>query len=84
MKLVSSTNQQPDRGFSWKTLRLLYSSRQIEARIVGPIFDAFAKEVGVGRARKILTAVIRNLATNAPQTRPNCAAETICSISARP
>lgn len=40
----------------------LLEQREIEARIVGPIFRAFAEEIGVARAREILTGVIRELA----------------------
>jgi hypothetical protein len=40
----------------------LLQRREIEARIVGPIFRAFAKEIGEPRAREILAGVIRDLA----------------------
>jgi hypothetical protein len=40
----------------------LLRQREIEARIVGPIFRAFAREVGEARARQILAEVIRELA----------------------
>jgi hypothetical protein len=40
----------------------LLEQREIEARIVGPIFRAFAEEIGEARAREILTGVIRELA----------------------
>lgn len=40
----------------------LLKQREIEARIVGPIFRAFAKEIGEQRAREILAGVIRDLA----------------------
>jgi hypothetical protein len=40
----------------------LLRQREIEARIVGPIFRAFAREIGEERARQILAGVIRELA----------------------
>lgn len=40
----------------------LLKQREIEARIVGPIYRAFAKEIGEERARAILAGVIRELA----------------------
>lgn len=40
----------------------LLQQREIEARIVGPIFQAFAKEIGTERAKEILAGVIQNLA----------------------
>jgi len=40
----------------------LLQQREIEARIVGPIFRAFAAEIGEARAREILMAVVRELA----------------------
>ena len=40
----------------------LLQQREIEARIVGPVFQAFAKEVGMERAKEILAGVIQNLA----------------------
>ena len=40
----------------------LIEQREIEARIVGPIFKAFAKEIGDERAKQILAEVIRDLA----------------------
>jgi hypothetical protein len=40
----------------------LLRQREIEARIVGPLFRAFAKEIGEARAREILAGVIRELA----------------------
>lgn len=46
----------------------LLQQREIEARIVGPIFKAFAHEVGVERAKEVLAGVIRNLAKNAGET----------------
>jgi L-2-amino-thiazoline-4-carboxylic acid hydrolase len=43
----------------------LLQQREIEAKIIGPIFKAFAKEIGVERARGIFAEVIRDLAKNA-------------------
>ena len=43
----------------------LLQQREIEARIVGPIFRAFAAEVGPERANEILAAVIKDLARGA-------------------
>jgi hypothetical protein len=43
----------------------LLQQREIEARIVGPVFNAFANEVGVERAKEILAGVIRDLAKSA-------------------
>ena len=43
----------------------LLQQREIEAKIVGPIFRAFAQEVGEPRAREILVGAIRDLARNA-------------------
>jgi len=43
------------------TLSLL-RQREIEARIVGPLFRAFAKEIGEARTRAIIDGVIRELA----------------------
>lgn len=40
----------------------LLKQREIEATIVGPIFRAFAKELGEAKARDILANVIRELA----------------------
>jgi hypothetical protein len=40
----------------------LLRQREIEARIVGPLFRAFAKEIGEARARAIIDGVIRQLA----------------------
>ncbi|HEV3261137.1 MAG TPA: L-2-amino-thiazoline-4-carboxylic acid hydrolase [Gemmataceae bacterium] len=40
----------------------LLRQREIEARIVGPLFRAFATEVGEERAREIVAGVIRDLA----------------------
>ncbi len=43
----------------------LLQQREIEARIVGPIFRAYAKEIGEARAKEILASVIRDLSRNA-------------------
>jgi len=43
----------------------LLQRREIEARVVGPIFRAFAAEIGEERARAILAGVVRELATQA-------------------
>lgn len=43
----------------------LLQQREIEAKIVGPIFDAVAKEMGRERAREILAGVIKDLAKQA-------------------
>lgn len=43
----------------------LLQQREIEAKIVGPIFKAFAKEVGDTRAKEILAGVICELAKDA-------------------
>lgn len=43
----------------------LLEQREIEAKIVGPIFEAFAKEVGRERAREIIAEVVKNLAKQA-------------------
>jgi hypothetical protein len=40
----------------------LLQQREIEAKIVGPVFRAFAEEIGAERAREILARVIKNLA----------------------
>ena len=40
----------------------LLEQREIEAKMVGPIFQAFAAEVGNQRAKEILAEVIKNLA----------------------
>jgi L-2-amino-thiazoline-4-carboxylic acid hydrolase len=40
----------------------LLRQREVEARIVGPLFRAFAEEIGEERAREILAGVIRALA----------------------
>ena len=39
----------------------LLQQREIEAKIVGPLFRAFAAEVGEERAREILANVVRDL-----------------------
>jgi hypothetical protein len=43
----------------------LLQQREIEARIIGPVFKAFADEVGEERAREILASVIKELARSA-------------------
>jgi len=43
----------------------LLQQREIEARIVGPLFRAFAAEVGDEKAREILLTVVRQLARDA-------------------
>ena len=40
----------------------LLQQREIEAKIVGPVFRAFAEEIGMERARDILAGVIKDLA----------------------
>ena len=40
----------------------LLKQREIEARIVGPLYRAFAEELGAARAREIIAGVIRELA----------------------
>jgi hypothetical protein len=40
----------------------LLRQREIEAGIVGPLFRAFAAEIGAARAREIVAGVIRELA----------------------
>lgn len=40
----------------------LLAQREIEAKIVGPLFRAFAQEIGEARAREILAGVVRQLA----------------------
>jgi len=40
----------------------LLQQREIEARIVGPLFRAFAAEIGDERAREILASVVKQLA----------------------
>ena len=49
----------------------LLQQREIEAGVIAPLFRAFAAEVGEARAREIIGAVIRDLATQA-----GCAAAT--------
>jgi hypothetical protein len=43
----------------------LLQQREIEAKIIGPVFDAFAKEIGGERAKEVLAGVIRDLARSA-------------------
>jgi len=43
----------------------LLQQREIEAKVIAPIFRAFATEVGQARAREILAGVIRDLARQA-------------------
>lgn len=43
----------------------LLKQREIEANIVGPVFRAFAREIGEARAREILAEVIGELAREA-------------------
>jgi hypothetical protein len=40
----------------------LLRQREIEAGVIGPLFKAFAAEVGEARAREIIAAVVRQLA----------------------
>jgi hypothetical protein len=40
----------------------LLEQREVEAKIIGPIFEAFANELGRDRAREIIAGVIANLA----------------------
>jgi hypothetical protein len=40
----------------------LLQQREIEAKIIGPVFHAFATEVGIERAREILAGVVKDLA----------------------
>jgi hypothetical protein len=40
----------------------LLQQREIEAKVIGPIFQAFAKEIGAERARKIVAEAIKGLA----------------------
>ncbi len=40
----------------------LLQQREIEARIVGPLYEAFVKEIGEDRTREIIGGVIRKLA----------------------
>jgi hypothetical protein len=69
-----------------ETLTLL-KQREIEAKIVGPLFRAFAQEVGEARAREILAGVVRNLAPEAavvPRSRRvamSCCNSAPCSIA---
>lgn len=43
----------------------LLEQREIEARIVGPLYRAFAAEIGTDRAREIIASVILEQAQNA-------------------
>lgn len=43
----------------------LLQQREIEARVIAPLYRAFAAEVGEERAREILAGVIRDLAVQA-------------------
>ncbi len=43
----------------------LLQQREIEAGVIAPLFRAFAAEVGEARAREIVGAVVRDLATQA-------------------
>ncbi|QJW99179.1 L-2-amino-thiazoline-4-carboxylic acid hydrolase [Frigoriglobus tundricola] len=43
----------------------LLHQREIEAGVIAPLFHAFAAEVGEARAREIVGAVVRELATRA-------------------
>jgi hypothetical protein len=43
----------------------LLQQREIEAKVIAPLFRAFAAEVGEDRAREILAGVIRDLAVQA-------------------
>jgi len=40
----------------------LLQQREIEARILGPVFAAFAEELGIEKAKAILTGVVLDLA----------------------
>ena len=40
----------------------LLQQREIEAKIIGPVFQAFAREIGEGRAREILAGAVKDLA----------------------
>jgi hypothetical protein len=40
----------------------LLQQREIEAKIVGPVFQAFAAEIGIQRAKEILAGAIKKLA----------------------
>jgi hypothetical protein len=40
----------------------LLQQREIEAKIIGPVFRAFAEEIGIERAKEILAGVIKDLA----------------------
>jgi hypothetical protein len=43
----------------------LLQQREIEARVLGPVFRAFAAELGEERAREILAGVVKQLARDA-------------------
>jgi hypothetical protein len=43
----------------------LLQQREIEARVLGPVFRAFAAELGEERAREILAEVVKQLARDA-------------------
>lgn len=43
----------------------LLQQREVEAKVIAPLFRAFAKEVGERRAREILAGVVRDLAHSA-------------------
>jgi hypothetical protein len=43
----------------------LIQQREIEAKVIAPIFRAFAEEVGEARARKLLAGVVHDLARTA-------------------
>lgn len=49
----------------------LLQQREIEAKIIGPLFQAFAKELGEDRATQILAGVIRELAQTSGCTAAN-------------
>jgi hypothetical protein len=48
--------------FLMSTQITLLQQREIEAKVIGPIFRAFTKEIGVERAKQILSGVIQQLA----------------------
>ncbi|VTT98667.1 Uncharacterized protein OS=Caldilinea aerophila (strain DSM 14535 / JCM 11387 / NBRC 104270 / STL-6-O1) GN=CLDAP_01400 PE=4 SV=1: ATC_hydrolase [Gemmataceae bacterium] len=50
----------------------LLQQREVEAKVIAPLFHAFAKEVGEPRAREIVAGVVRDLARSA-----GCAAATV-------
>jgi hypothetical protein len=43
----------------------LLQQREVEAKVLAPVFRAFAAEVGEARAREIVAAVVRDLARQA-------------------